>query len=263
MIPAILVSEFMQRIIQNLAVRYDDEGSGPLIVMLHGWGTSGADFAELAGTLAAEYRVIRVDFPGFGGSEQPSEDWHVSEYTQFVAALLDKLDIRQPHALIGHSFGGRVALKGLATGVLSADKLILVGAAGVKRADSARNTTLRVVAKTGKALLSLPGLRRVSGSARGRLYRSIGSQDYLQSGTMRQIFLNTINEDLSGYADRITQPTLLIWGSEDDQAPLADGKFFHEHIRGSRLKIAASAGHFVHHDEPIQVARWVREFLDE
>ena len=85
----------------------------------------------------------------------------------------------------------------------------------------------------------------------------------MQSGTMKQIFLNTIDEDLSEFARDIHMPTLLVWGSEDDQAPLADGKFYHEHIAGSRLKIAASAGHFVHHDEPIQVMRWIREFLDE
>lgn len=252
----------MQRIIQDLAVKYDDEGSGRVILMLHGWGASGSDFDDLAAVFAQNYRVVRVDFPGFGSSEQPHGNWYVGDYVQFVAALLAKLEVRQPYAIIGHSFGGRVALKGLATGVLSADKLVLIGAAGIKHADSARNTTLRVVAKTGKAALSLPGLRRVSGAARRRLYASIGSQDYLQSGTMRQIFLNTINEDLSGCSDDIAQPTLLVWGSEDDQAPLADGRFFHEHIRDSRLKIAASAGHFVHHDEPIQVTRWLREFLD-
>lgn len=253
----------MQSIIDNLAVRYDDEGTGRVVLMLHGWGTSGVDFLNLATILTKNYRVIRVDFPGFGGSEQPHEDWDVGRYVEFVGVLLERLQIVEVYAIIGHSFGGRVTIKGIATGALRSDKIVLIGSAGVKRSSSVRNTILKLLAKTGKTILSLPGLRVVSGSARSKLYSSIGSQDYLQSGTMRQIFLNTINEDLSEYAAHIKTPTLLVWGSEDDQAPLSDGKFFHEHIEGSRMKIAASAGHFVHHDEPIQVARWIREFLDE
>lgn len=253
----------MQAIIQNLSVHYTDMGSGKAILFLHGWGASGANFAELAAKFAQQYRVVSVDLPGFGGSEQPQDDWHVGDYAMFVVALLEKLGIEKPYAIIGHSFGGRVALRGVATGVLQADKLVLIGAAGVKHSTSARNTAIKAVAKTGKAVLSFPGLKKVSARARKKLYAVVGSQDYVQSGTMKQIFLNTIDEDLSEFARDIHMPTLLVWGSEDDQAPLADGKFYHEHIAGSRLKIAASAGHFVHHDEPIQVMRWIREFLDE
>lgn len=253
----------MKSIVNNIAVQYIDEGTGPVVVFLHGWGTNGADFADLAGALLSKYRVVRIDFPGFGGSEQPRDDWHVSDYADFVSAMLEKLDIVAPRAIVGHSFGGRIAIKGVATEKLHTGKLVLIGAAGVKHGNSARNVALRAVAKTGKAVLSLPGLRNISEKARTRLYGSIGSQDYLNSGAMQQIFLNTINEDLSGYAKDIHIPTLLIWGSEDDQAPLADGKFYHSQIADSTLKIAASAGHFVHHDEPIQVTRWIQEFLNE
>lgn len=253
----------MQAIIQNLSVRYTDSGQGRVLLFLHGWGASGADFDELMARFEPDYRVVSVDFPGFGGSEQPREDWYVGDYTVFVAKLLKKLDIERPYAIVGHSFGGRVAIKGIATNVLMADKLVLIGAAGVKHSDSTKNKAIKAIAKMGKAALSLPGLSKVSSRAQKKLYTAVGSQDYLQSGAMKRIFLNTIDEDLSDYAHKITIPTLLVWGSEDDQAPLADGKFYHSQIAASQLKVAASAGHFVHHDEPIQVSRWVREFLSE
>lgn len=253
----------MKSIIHNIVAYYTDSGKGKVIVFLHGWGTNGADFASLVAALEPRYRTICVDLPGFGASEQPREDWYIGDYASFVAALLEKLNIKKPYAIVGHSFGGRVIIKGLATEVLDTDKVILIGAAGVKHTDSAKNRALKVITKSGKKVLSLPGLGKVSRRAQRKLYGAIGSRDYLQSGTMKQIFLNTIDEDLSDYAKSIHAPTLLIWGSEDDQAPLADGKFYHRQIAGSRLKIAASAGHFVHHDEPIQVTRWMREFLDE
>lgn len=253
----------MKCIVNGLAVNYSDEGDGKVVLMLHGWGSNLRDFDGLAQKLGESYRAVRVDFPGFGGSEQPREDWHVSDYVQFVADFLRQQEIQQVYALAGHSFGGRVIIKGVATSTLVADKVVLIGAAGVKHSDSLRNQALKLVTKIGKALLSLPGLRKLAGRSRAKLYESVGSPDYMNSGTMKQIFLNTINEDLSEYAHDVTAPVLLVWGSEDDQAPLADGRFYAQEMVNSKLKIAASAGHFVHHDEPIQVNRWVREFLDE
>lgn len=253
----------MKCIVDGLAVSYSDKGSGRVVLMLHGWGSSLRDFREMAHNLENSCRVVRLDFPGFGGSEQPDDDWHVGDYARFVSEFLRQQEIERVHMLIGHSFGGRVIIKGVATEVLEADKIVLIGAAGVKHSSSLRNTALRLMAKTGRVLLSLPILRQFAEKTRAKLYESVGSPDYISSGTMKQIFLNTINEDLSKYAYRITLPTLLIWGSEDDQAPVADGRFYHHAMANSRLKVVASAGHFVHHEESIQVNRWVREFLYE
>ncbi len=248
--------------IDSLSINYLDEGAGRVVVLLHGWASSVVDFDGIAQKLQSSYRVVRVDLPGFGASEQPPEDWYVGDYATFVQQFLAEIGVSDVYAFVGHSFGGRIIIKGMATETLVAEKLILIGAAGVKHSDSLRNQLLSLVAKTGKFVLSLPGLRGMFAPARARLYQRIGSTDYLDAGSMQQIFLHTINEDLSEYASHITRPTLLVWGSEDDQAPLADGKFYHEQIAESRLKIAASAGHFVHHDEPIQVERWIKDFLD-
>lgn len=251
----------MNCIVDNLSVKYTDEGTGPIMLLLHGWGTTGTDFDDLARQLRTSHRVIRLDLPGFGGSERPRQAWHVTEYATFVARFLDKIEVDALDTLVGHSFGGRIAIKGLATSVLSASRLVLIGAAGVKHSDETKNIALKAVAKSGKAILSLPVLNKFASTARKKLYKSIGSEDYINAGPMQQIFLNTINEDLSSYAQDIVIPTLLIWGSEDDQAPLADAEFYQSQIGDSHLKVVYGAGHFVHHDDQAQVSAWIEEFI--
>jgi pimeloyl-ACP methyl ester carboxylesterase len=152
--------------------------------------------------------------------------------------LLKKLDIDDRCInLVGHSFGGRICIKAVSERILSPDKIVLIGSAGVKHSESLRNMSYRLVAKSGKAFLSLPGLSRYSHKARKRLYESTGSTDYVQSGTMKDIFLATINEDLSQNAPKITVPTLLVWGEDDDQAPIEDARFFRGAIPNSELKV--------------------------
>lgn len=251
----------MQVIVNKLLVNYTDQGKGRAVVLLHGWGASLDNFAELVATLSTNHRVIAIDFPGFGGSEQPGEAWGVGEYARFVAATLEKLKVAKVFALVGHSFGGRVIIKGISDGVLQPKKVVLIGSAGVKHSDSARNLAYKSIAKGGKAILSLPGLKKLAAPAKRKLYERAGSSDYLQSGDMKETFLKTINEDLSDEAEDVLQPTLLVWGDQDQEAPLADGQYFHSVMPNSELHVVRGAGHFVHNEHPDKVTRLVEEFL--
>jgi len=58
----------MKVLVNNQLIEYKDEGSGRVVLLLHGWGTNLATFDQLAGHLAKKFRVIRFDFPGFGQS---------------------------------------------------------------------------------------------------------------------------------------------------------------------------------------------------
>lgn len=240
---------------------YDDRGSGEVVVLLHGWGTDRTNLQGIAKYLGPSYRVISVDLPGFGETNLPELDWSVGDYVKFLKDFLREIGIAEVYALVAHSFGGRVCIKGLSEGVLSADRLILIGSAGVRHSDSLRNVAFKVVAKTGKAVMKLPILKGGYDKARQKLHERSGSGDYANSGEMKQIFLNTIKEDLSDNAKKLKLSTLLIWGSEDDEAPLSDARFFHENIAGSSLKIIQGAGHFVHNEHPSRVGRFIKEFL--
>ncbi|MBW3538482.1 alpha/beta hydrolase [Candidatus Parcubacteria bacterium] len=250
----------MKLIVNNLAINYFDEGRGPAVVLLHGWGQTLGTFDLLAAELHRHYRVIRLDLPGFGGSQRPAAVWGVQQYAELVRDFLAKLEIR-PLALVGHSFGGRLAIKGVGQGLLRPERLVLMGSAGVAQFHTLRNQLFRMAAKLGKAVTSLPYVSILRGPLRRRLYRAAGSTDYLSAGAMSNIFLKVIHEDLQDDAGRINVPTLLIWGENDVDTPIKEARLFAGQIKGSRLEVLPEANHFVYLDQPDRVAGLVGEFL--
>lgn len=248
-------------VIDGQLVNYTDEGKGKVVVLLHGWGQNAKNFDELAAVLKNKFRVVRFDFPGFGSSPQPQTDWHVEDYSRFTAAFLEKLKIESVHTFIGHSFGGRVIIKGFSTKLLTADKVVMIGAAGPKPSQEFRKFIFKVIAKVGKAATSLPGLKRQQASLRRRLYQAAGSADYLTAESMRKIFLNTVNEDLLPEVSAIQKPVLMIWGEKDQEVPLSQARQMKEKLSNAKLVVIPGAGHFVHTDEPETVAREIGAFL--
>lgn len=251
----------MKILVEGQLLEYKDEGKGRVVVLLHGWGASLATFDELSKNLATRFRVIRFDFPGFGASPKPADSWGVGEYATLLGALIKKLKIDDVYAVIGHSFGGRVIIKGKDMGVLKPEKVVLIGSAGVKPERTARKALFGVVAKSGKALTAIPGLKALRPALRKRLYGVAGSTDYLAAQNMRQIFLNTINEDLLPLVHSITQPALLIWGEDDHETPVGDAQKIVKELSDARLMVIPGAGHFVYLDDPAAVNKELAVFL--
>jgi pimeloyl-ACP methyl ester carboxylesterase len=249
----------MKVIVDNLAVEYRDEGQGPVLLMLHGWGNTLGYFDTLCSALTG-FRIIRLDAPGFGGSELPHEAWNVEQYARFVADFCGKIGV-QPVAILGHSFGGRITTKGVSKGILKPQKIILVASAGVAERNTPRTILYAAAAKIGKTLLA-PLPAGAYGKVRRMVYERSGS-DYLTTSAkvMQNVFLNMIREDLSADAAKITLPTLLIWGENDVITPLAEGQKLHALVKGSELRIVAGAGHFVYRDDPQEVAKLIKEFV--
>ncbi|MDO8552733.1 MAG: alpha/beta hydrolase [bacterium] len=249
----------MRIIINGLAIEYDDRGSGETIVMLHGWKDNLRTFDGIFTALATSFRVIRIDLPGFGGSDAPPKDWTLEDYVSFVKDFTDKLNIT-PSAYAGHSFGGRIVIHGVASKVLNAKKIILISSAGVARRKTLKNSGLAVLAKFGRAAASVPPLSFWKQSIRRKLYESIGS-DYFRAGALSGTFLNIIKKDLAEDAKKISLPTLLIWGSNDMATPLEEGERLHSLIRNSTLHVIPGAGHFVHQERPAEISGIIRKFL--
>ena len=248
--------------IDGLNVAYSRAGAGKVVLLLHGWGASKENLAGLQTTLCKNFDVIALDLPGFGKSDTPPDDWTVGSYAKFLHTFLTQLDIKQLHAVIGHSFGGRLIIKGVSEGLLHPKKVVLIGSAGVKHSNSLRNKVYKIIAKIGKAALWFPGLAKTREKLRTKLYSAAGSSDYLQvNNGMKKIFIATVNEDLSQDARAVTQPTLLVWGSEDNEAPLGDARLYASVMADATLKIVQEAGHFVHVDSPRKVEAWVESFL--
>ncbi|MBV9159313.1 MAG: alpha/beta hydrolase [Candidatus Kaiserbacteria bacterium] len=248
----------MKIIVNNIATEHMDEGAGPVILMLHGWKDTLHTFDPIAAQLKEKFRIVRLDMPGFGGTELPRETWSVGDYADFVGAFASKLGIT-PHALVGHSFGGRVILKGIGTQTLAADKLVLIAAAGLAKRRKVRAAALKALATVGK-VATLPLPKRMKQGLRDRLYKSIKS-DYGNAGPLKAIFQRTIAEDLSSVAAAIKKPTLIIWGSADTETPLEDGVRLSELIKDSQFELFQAAGHFVHREHAEAIAQKIIEFL--
>ena len=249
----------MQVIVQNLDINYLDEGEGPVILLLHGWQDSLLTFNELTLKLSKAHRLIRLDLPGFGKSETPPSAWSLDDYVRLVSDFMAKLNVKAD-IIAGHSFGGRIAIKGTAGNVFQPKKLILIATAGISKSRTARNLALKVLAKTGKAVTSIPPLSFCKEKMKKKMYAAIGS-DYLNAGTLKETFLKTIAEDLCQAAEHIAIPTLLIWGADDMETPLSDGKKFAQLINNSDLKVISGAGHFVHREKPTLVSELIDEFI--
>jgi pimeloyl-ACP methyl ester carboxylesterase len=246
----------MKIIVQNIAVEYRDDGEGDVILFLHGWGDSLKTFDTLFLKLKEENRVISIDLPGFGESEKPKNDWNLDDYVLFLNDFIKKIGV-SVKVFIGHSFGGRILIKGFSTEKITAEKMILIAAAGIANRKNLKNTLIKILTKTMKMFFFFLPFRK---KIRRKFYKIIGS-DYLDAKEMRGTFLKIITENLIEDVKKIDVPVLLIWGRNDKQTLLKEGKIMNQLISRSELKVVKDAGHFVHKEKEEEVLKLVKNFL--
>lgn len=203
----------MKMTINDLNINYIQYGEGKDIVLLHGWGQNIQMMKPLGDQFCDKYRITILDLPGFGESDEPHDVWTVGDYSDFMESFLKKVGVKKP-IMIGHSFGGRVAIRYSARNPI--EKLVLFGSPCI-RVDEELPMSVKIL----KKLKQLPGLNELG----EYMKKYIGSRDYkAASPTMRKILVEVVNEDLSKYAREIEEPTLLIWGEQDTEAPLNDAR---------------------------------------
>lgn len=243
----------------GLRTRYLVCGSGPPVLVLHGWGASIEAVYPIVTGLASVATVCALDLPGFGESELPPQPWGVEEYQAFVAAFMDALEIGEAPAIVGHSNGGRIAMRMAATEPARTSRLVLVDSAGIPAKRTLRWYRRVGMAKAGKYAarhLGAPGER-----ARALLVGRAGSADYLAAGPMRPTLVKLVNADLRPFMPHIKVPTLLVWGSADAETPLPDGRRMERLIPDAGLVVLEGAGHYSYLDEPARFARIVSHFI--
>lgn len=231
-------------------VNYIQYGSGDDIILLHGWGQNIQMMQPLGDLLCNKFRITILDFPGYGNSEEPDEVLGVKDYAMIVHELALKLKIKKP-TLIGHSFGGRVAI---CYGALyEVNKIVLFGAPCVRVKQG-----LTLKEKILKKAKTLPGMGRIAEIAKNY----IGSTDYKQaSPKMREILVKTVNEDLSDYAKKIKAPTLLIWGEDDEAAPLEEARLLEKLLTDGAL-IVLPGTHYCYLENLYQVKNIIVNFME-
>ncbi|MDO8626352.1 MAG: alpha/beta hydrolase [Candidatus Magasanikbacteria bacterium] len=229
----------------------------PPILFLHGWGSSKEVWNLAMQTLESKGVVsYALDLPGFGKTEKPREVWNVHTYVAFILEFLRKLDIKKV-IVVGHSFGGRLALVLAAENPALVSKLVLVDSAGVRTKPGFKKF-LASVSKLARPLFRL----RWTNPLRKKIYRLIDAEDYVATPELNKTFVQVIGEDLQSYAPRILQPTLIVWGKNDMVTPIFFATEFKNKIPRSRLVVLSGAGHYSFLDQPAEFIEALQKFLN-
>lgn len=227
------------------SVHYEICGNGTIpIVFLHGWGGSTQSFKFMLKYLDFDYRAIFIDFPPFGCSCEPSGVLTIFDYADMVKEILIKEGIKNP-ILVGHSFGGRVAI------ILASKNnfrgLVLTSSAGIK----VKHKPSYYFKVYKYKFLKMLGL-----NPRG------GSKDYLVLSTiMQKTFVNIVNTNLEKYAINITVPTLIFWGDKDKETPIYMAKKLHKLIKNSNLFVVKNSGHFAYMENKELFSSRLNDFI--
>ncbi|HSX40364.1 MAG TPA: alpha/beta hydrolase [Candidatus Saccharimonadales bacterium] len=231
------------------------------VIILHGWATtmSGQRYAQLAKILEKNSMVFVPDLPGFGSEPLIKDVMDLDDYVDYVVAFMKKKNIKKAD-FIGHSFGGRIAVKLAYVHPELVGKLVLSGAPLVRTQLSLKKTVAFFVAKSGKiGLQFFPG--KAQRVLRKVLYRSIGEWDYYKAGNLQETFKRIINEDLAPILPEIKTKTLLVWGQDDTFVPLVIARKIKTLLPDSDLKIVAHATHKLPYENPETFADIVSKFL--
>lgn len=226
---------------KGLNINYNINGDGDFLLLLHGWGVHSNTFVEVVAGIKDHYKVITMDFCGFGMSDEPIDPLSLEDYVDHVRALLSFLKIEYP-IILGHSFGGRVAIR--YSTMYNVKKLILVDSAGIK------HFNFKTFFKVYKYKILKHLYRIFSKSKLKRLINSSGSNDYKNAtSVMKKTMSNIIKINLEKDLKKIFVETLILWGYNDKITPFSDAKTLEKMIEKSRLITFFNSGHYPYIDE--------------
>ena len=230
------------------------------IVILHGWGSSKEKWLVVKEILDSKgIKVIVPDLPGFKKETALTRVWDLDDYVDWFKDFCSDFD--EPFFLLGHSFGGRIAIKFAAQNPEKLKGLILVSSAGIIPKKIFLRVYIGKITKFGKIFSFIPFYKLF----RKGFYKYILRRtDYIQAEKLpylKETFKNIIKEDLRKYFSKIQTQCLIVWGDKDDMTPLPDGKIMAQEIPNSKLKILRDIGHFPYTQNPKLLSEKIIEFI--
>ncbi len=238
---------------QDIHIHYKfiDNHSKKTLVYLHGWGQNIEMMEPIAKPFMESENVLLIDLPGFGKSGEPKSVWSLEEYAIMLHALLEKLKIKKI-ILIGHSFGGKIALFYAAK--YPVEKLILL-ASPYKVAMPNPSLKVKLLKKAAK----LPLLKNIA----EKMKKNIGSEDYKNATPkMRAILVKHINTDATLECQKIKCPTILIWGTKDTAVPLKDAYELEKLIDNAAVIEYPNCTHYAYLEDKIKTIQIIKSFME-
>lgn len=236
---------------QDIKINYIRYGKGKdTIVLLHGWGQNIEMMKMVSDPFIDDYDIVIIDLPGHGKSEEPKTIYSLYDFVDCVKKLLDSLKIKNP-ILIGHSFGGKISL--LYASMYDVKKLILFGSPFKKEIQK-----LSLKTKMLKTAKKIPGLNKLEGFAK----KHIGSTDYRNaSPLMRQILVEHVNLDITEEVKKIKCPTLILWGTLDQEVPVERAYELENLISDAGVVIYEGCTHYAYLERLGQTINVLKSFI--
>jgi pimeloyl-ACP methyl ester carboxylesterase len=261
---------------------YLESGVGPALLFIHGLTGSQRNWAHLVDALNHDHRVLAPDLFGHGASAKVMGDYSLGAHAATLRDLLDLLGIDRV-TLVGHSFGGGIAMQFCYLFPERVERLVLVSSGGLGRDVS---PLLRAATLPGAEwVLPLIASSWVRGrvEAAGRILARGGWRaspevteiwrgfTSLADADTRRAFLATTRGVIDPGGQTVTAhghlpmaieiPTLVVWGTRDRMIPAWHATTAHQAIAGSQVELFVGAGHFPHLDEPERFAKVLGEFM--
>lgn len=261
----------MQIEVCGASVNVTTGGSGEgAALLLHGWGCSAQMMSSVMHLLEKHMRVAAIDFPGHGmegKAKEPPMPWGVPEYMEMTAEVIRRLNLA-PCDIVAHSFGARVAILLASTYPELVGRMILTGAAGIKKPKTGKATARQNLYKGLRGAMNLAEKTHLFGDlpdkGREALIQKFGSPDYRAlTPSMRQTFNKVISLDLTDRLEKIHASTLLYWGAQDTETPLWMGQLMQEKIPDAGLVVEEGTGHFAYLECNARFLRIVSSFFLE
>ena len=224
---------------------------GKSIVLLHGWGQN-KEMMDFLGKKLPNYDILTIDLPGFGKSSEPTYAWSIDDYADCVHALVKELNIKDP-LVIGHSFGGKVAL--LYASKYEIYRLISFASPYrvLQKKLSFKQKVLKVIAK----ISFLKGFAEF-------MKKKIGSTDYKNaSPRMREVLVKHLHYDITPMVKKINVPTLLIWGTNDTAVNLSIAYELNDLIKDAAVIEYPGCTHYAYMEDLNRSVSIIKKFMGE
>lgn len=261
---------------ENQQIKYDCQGSGPPLVLVHGTPWSSFNWRHIIPQLATDFTVYFYDLLGYGQSTQADhQDVSLGIQNQVLAGLLDHWQLDNP-LMIGHDFGGTTVLRTHLIEQRTFKKIIVVDPVALSPWGSPFFAHVR---KHEAAFRGVPAYIHkaiVTAYVEGAMYHPMPSETLRgilkpwQGDVGQEAFYRQIAQADTRFTDEIepsyatiTCPLLVVWGEADQWIPLETGKRLHQAIPGSTFKSIAKAGHLVQEDQPNALCEVIKAFLSD
>lgn len=260
-------------------VNYVDTGSGdgPPVVFVHGLSGQWQNWLENIPYAALDRRVVALDLPGFGRSEEPDEGITIPGYGRCVEALCERLGLGRV-ALVGNSMGGLVSAEVAIQFPERVDRVALVSAAGITSANVYR-APVQTAGRIGSAMIAYTASRHRS-MAKRPITRHLAvalvtrhpsklKADLVYQGLMLGVGTPGFDDGLRAcltydFRDRLPEiacRTLIVWGENDAILPAHDAREFERLIPDSRMELMEDTGHMPQIERPQAFNELLSDFL--